>query len=75
MKTLNELETSISELNVSKDFIEQAQKLGISSLKDVMQADFNSIKQHKDFSYIWYGDLLTLLKKKELLHQFQEKQL
>jgi hypothetical protein len=75
MERPQDLETPFSQLNVTKDFTEQAAQLGFSTLQDVLDADFNRIKQHKDFTYVWYGDLLSLLKQKGLMEQFQEKQL
>lgn len=74
MKPLD-LRTHISELNLDKDFTDQTERLGLKSLYDVMQADFKRIKENTEFNYIWYSELLDLLKKKGLLHRFQEKQL
>jgi hypothetical protein len=75
MTHLDDLSIPISELNLGKQFTDQAERLGLKSLYDVMQADFKRIKEDKEFSYIWYSELLSLLKKKGLLHRFQENQL
>lgn len=75
MERPQDLDTPISQLNVTKDFEQQAGRLGFRTLHDVIEADFNSVKQHQDFTFIWYSDLLALLKKQGLMEQFQEKQL
>lgn len=62
----------ISELPVTLDFIRQAKTLGLETLSDILEANLPELKRKKEFSYLWYADLLNLLKELNLLDQFQK---
>ncbi len=64
---------SISELPVTADFTRRAKLLGLLTLSDILDANFPELKRKKEFSYVWYADLLNLLKKMDLLDQFQDR--
>ncbi len=55
------------------EFKAQAARMGINCLKDVLEQDARQLKAHPAFSYLWYADLLDLLKKENLLDAFQDK--
>ncbi len=75
MRLPEDLKKLISEQNVTAEFIQRSQQLGINTLHDMMHADLPALKRNTYFNYIWYADMLSLLKKHSLLSQFQEKQL
>jgi hypothetical protein len=66
------INVAISELPVTPDFIRRAKMLGLETLSDILDADFPLLKRKRDFSYLWYADLLNLLKELDLLDQFQD---
>jgi hypothetical protein len=66
---------SFAKLGMSKKFIAQAELLDLFNLNDVMQVKLARLKQHKDFTYLWYTEMLNLLKEQDLIRQFQENQL
>ena len=60
---------------MDKLFIQQAERLGLFNLNDIMNLKVSKLKQHKEFSFIWYAAMLNLLKEQDLLRRFQENQL
>jgi hypothetical protein len=66
---------SFSRLGMDRSFIQQAERLGLFNLNDVMNAKVSKLKQHKEFSFTWYAIMLNLLKEQDLLRRFQENQL
>ncbi|MGF7079744.1 hypothetical protein [Mucilaginibacter sp. UYCu711] len=73
MVELIALKCPFSQLGMGNAFIEQSERLGIGTLEDVMSLNLNQLKRQKEFTYLWYHDLLNLLKKHDLLLLFQEK--
>lgn len=73
MKSPYDLNTPLSKFNTEQDFLRRSHQLSIHTLNDIMQADLENLKQHKDFSYTWYADILTILKSQNLLNEFQKK--
>ena len=67
------LHIHIADLNMSEAFVERSGRLGLATLADIMAADFRLLKKKRDFSYMWYADLLNMLKQRELLDEFQQK--
>lgn len=67
------LNQPLSELTLDNDFLKKASLLGLETLGDIMDADFSSLKRRGEFSYLWYADLLNLLKEHDLLGEFQDK--
>lgn len=67
------LTRTIQELNTDSIFTTQAEKMGLITLKDVMDVDLNTLKQHIEFTMMWYTDLLLILKNANLLEDFQDK--
>ncbi|MGF7036903.1 hypothetical protein M2273_000137 [Mucilaginibacter lappiensis] len=66
---------SFTKLGMNTQFIQQAERLRIFNLNDIMKVNLAKLKQDKHFSYTWYADMLNLLKEQNLLRQFQEGQL
>lgn len=64
---------SLLELGVSDDFRQRAASMNIHCLQDVLDQNLSEIKAHPAFNYIWYTDLLSLLKKEGLLDEFQDR--
>jgi hypothetical protein len=75
MVELSKLNSSFLTLGMGTKFIEQAEKLGLFKLGDLLDVKLASLKRHKEFSLLWYSDMLDLLKEHGLLRQFQEKQI
>jgi len=67
------LNKSIDEIKIDEKFKIQAKKLGINFLKDVINLNLAELKADPNFTYIWYTDLLQILKSEGLLDFFQEK--
>ncbi|MGO1243923.1 MAG: hypothetical protein ACTJHT_10165 [Sphingobacterium sp.] len=65
----------LADLDTDTLFVEQARRLGLVTLGDILEARVEVLSKKKDFSYTWYADLLTLLKKHGLLGEFQNRQL
>ena len=75
MVEASKLNCSFSTLGVENQFIQQAERLGLHNLGDVMKVNLEKLKKHKEFTFMWYADMLDLLKEQGLLRQFQENQL
>lgn len=65
----------LAELNTDVLFVEQALRLGLTTLGDVLESRLEMLSKKKDFTYTWYADLLALLKEHGLLSEFQQRQL
>ena len=63
----------LANLDASDDFKSRAASMGINCLQDVLDQDVRQLKAHPLFTYVWYTDLLSLLKKEGLLDDFQDK--
>jgi len=66
---------SLTKLQTDAEFIQRAKRLGLETLGDVMRVKLPDLRKKKDFSYMWYADLLALLEKRGLLEEFQRRQL
>lgn len=66
---------SFTKLGMNKQFIQQAERMRIFNLNDIMKSNLVTMKQDKYFTFTWYADMLNLLKEQDLLRQFQERQL
>jgi hypothetical protein len=75
MVAVSNLNSSFSTLGVGIQFIQQAERMGLFNLSDMMDVNLMKLKKHKEFSFTWYADMLDLLKEQGLLRQFQERQL
>lgn len=75
MVEVSKLNCSFSTLGVGNQFVQQAERLGLFNLGDMMEVNLAKLKKHEEFSFTWYADMLDLLKEQGLLRQFQEKQL
>lgn len=64
---------SLLELDVSDDFRQRAASMGIHCLQDVLDQELRKLKAHPEFNYLWYADLLNLLKTEGLLDEFQDR--
>lgn len=67
--------TPFSKLGMDSRFIQQAEKMSLCNLEDLLKVNLHKLKQHKEFTFSWYADMLNLLKEHNLLRQFQENQL
>lgn len=66
---------TFSRLGLDRPFIQQAERMGLFNLNDIMNVKVSKLKQHEDFSFTWYASMLNLLKEQDLLRRFQENQL
>lgn len=69
------LKFSFLKLGMAREFAEQASKLGLTNLGDLMSVNLAKLKAHRDFTYTWYADMLGMLKVEGLLHEFQKRTL
>jgi hypothetical protein len=75
MVEATKLNSTFAELGMDAAFIEQAGRLGLRTIADMMAVNLSSLKKHSAFTYLWYLSMLDLLKEHELLRKFQENQL
>jgi hypothetical protein len=69
------LKFSFLKLGMANEFVERAEKLGLFNLGDLMSVNLAKLKSHRDFNYMWYAEMLTMLKGHGLLHEFQKRTL
>jgi hypothetical protein len=62
MKENVKLKLSFLKLGMAMDFVEQAKKLGLINLGDLMAVNLTRLKDHRDFNYSWYAEMLEMLK-------------
>lgn len=72
---ISKLNSTFSELGMDPTFIQQAHRLGLQTIGDLMTINLDSLKKHPEFTYTWYADMLDLLKEQKLLKKFQGNQL
>ena len=63
----------LTDLKVSAEFIAQAEKLDLYTLDDVLHMDLRRMQAQEDFDYVWYAELLQILKDEDLLREFQDR--
>lgn len=66
---------SLSSLDIDKEFLIRANKLGISTIDDIMNVNLPILRKNEDFNYLWYFELLQLLESKGLLEEFEKRHL
>lgn len=69
------LKFSFLKLGMASEFVERAEKLGLSDLGDLMSVNLSKLKSHREFTYSWYSEMLTMLKAQGLLKEFQKRTL
>ena len=74
-RLMTSLDISLASLRSDADFVERARRLGLETLGDVLDVRLPPLRKKKDFSYMWYAELLELLKEQGLLDEFQHRQL
>jgi hypothetical protein len=65
----------LTELNLDTLFVEQSHRLGLTTLSNILDSRLETLSRKKDFTHIWYADMLDLLKEHGLLDEFQQRQL
>jgi len=71
----SKLSSSFTNLGMGSDFVERAEKLGLYKLSDLMHIKLAALKSHSEFTYLWYAEMLNLLKNNDLLSEFQKRTL
>lgn len=71
-KSINDIQFDL-DFELDQKFREQAKKIGIHTLNDVMEMSLSSLKAHPDFTYLWFAALLQILEDEDLLDAFQAK--
>ncbi|KAA8480090.1 hypothetical protein BDE36_2452 [Arcticibacter tournemirensis] len=61
------LNARISHLPFSESFIYHSQNMGFTSLKEITDLGWVRLTRREGFTNMWFGELLTLLKKEGLL--------
>ena len=75
MVETSKLNSTFAELGMDSAFIQQADRLGLQSIADMMAVNLLTLKKHPEFTYTWYANMLDLLKEHALLNKFQRNQL
>ena len=75
MVETTKLNSTFTELGMEPAFVEQAGRLGLQTIADMMAVNLSSLKKHPPFSYMSYVNMLDLLKEHQLLKKFQNNQL
>lgn len=62
------LNSAIADLPVSEEFYRDANAMGFQTLADISRVPISILVEKEDFSYRWYGELLTLLRQNNCLN-------
>ncbi|GEM68067.1 hypothetical protein SMI01S_16730 [Sphingobacterium mizutaii NBRC 14946 = DSM 11724] len=65
----------LTQIESNVAFIQRANSMGLQTLGDIMDIKLPDLRKNKEFTYLWYADLLTMLEKHGLLEEFQRRQL
>lgn len=65
----------LTKFQTDVEFIQRARRMGLETIGDIMDIKLPELRKNKDFTYLWYADLLAMLEKHELLQEFQRRQL
>ena len=66
---------SLESLHSDAAFVERARRLGLETIGDVLDVRLPQLRKKKDFSYLWYAELVQLLEEQGLLDEFERRQL
>lgn len=66
---------NLSSLDIDKEFLIRANKLGITTIEDIMNVNLPILRKNEDFNYHWYFELLQFLDRHGLMDQFVRRQL
>lgn len=66
---------NLSSLDIDKEFLIRANKLGISTIEDIMNVNLPILRKNENFNYLWYFELLQFLESQGLMNQFVRRQL
>jgi len=64
---------SIRETDLTPEYKDQSERMGITSLRDFLYADIPQLRKHPEFTMLWYTALLKVLKGENLLDEFQAR--
>lgn len=67
------LNKDISTLPASIAFKEQCNVMGFNTLKDITDKGWIALMQKRDFTYRWFGELMTLLESNQVIYMLQAK--
>lgn len=73
MEHVNNENKLLALVEASTEFKKKAAELGLVKLKDVLTIELNKLKAKPQFTYMWYTELLRVLKQENLLDQFQSR--
>ncbi|MBB1644546.1 MULTISPECIES: hypothetical protein [Sphingobacterium] len=65
----------LTQIQSDVEFIQRAKRMGLETLGDIMDIKLPDLRKKKDFTYLWYADLLAMLDKRGLLEEFERRQL
>ena len=63
--------TNIPDLELSNDFKEKCRKMGFQNLKQIVETDPVILMEKEGFDYNWFGELVSLLSDRKILHKLQ----
>ena len=72
---MTSMDISISSIRLDSAFVKRAKRLGLETLGDVLDIKLPALRKKKDFSYVWYAELVQLLEEQGLLEEFERRQL
>jgi len=65
------LNTEIKDLPVSENFYLRSKLMGYSRIQDIVETPPNVLLSKEDFNYNYLGELVSLLKRHNILHKLQ----
>lgn len=65
----------LTQIQSDVGFIQRAKRMGLETVGDIMDIKLPDLRKKKDFTYLWYADLLAMLDKRGLLEEFERRQL
>lgn len=71
MNSIILLKTAIEELDFSEDFIAASRQMRFNTLNDVLADGRENLFDREGFNYNWFGELITFLSDRKLLHLLQ----
>ncbi|MGV6945129.1 MULTISPECIES: hypothetical protein [unclassified Sphingobacterium] len=57
------------------EFIQRAKRMGLETVGDIMEIKLPDLRKKKDFTYLWYADMLAMLDEQGFLEEFERRQL
>jgi hypothetical protein len=74
MQKSSVLDIPINALSASEEFKRISFEMGFGSLREILSKTPKDLLNVEHFSYIWLEELITILRRYDVLHLFQARQ-